>query len=122
MAEITTPPFSPARFAFSSGAAMNSGTGYVLRKGDMANHESSTTTPDKVKDLATTKARLAATMLIGVFGSSAHPAALLRETSGKINRIQIGDRAAGGRVMAIDATRVVIATGLATRTLTMPRA
>ncbi|MCM2560946.1 amidophosphoribosyltransferase [Lutimaribacter sp. EGI FJ00015] len=62
----------------------------------------STQTSQKVAEIATNSIRMSRdAMLIGTFGHEADSTALLRLPSGRVKRVQIGDRVAGLRVTAI---------------------
>ncbi|MGJ8545147.1 MAG: pilus assembly protein PilZ [Sulfitobacter sp.] len=74
----------------------------------MTSSNDGTPTPKKVASLATENARLERMALIGTFGSNAAPGALLLLPGGKVARVATGDRVAGGTVLAIDETRVVL--------------
>lgn len=77
-------------------------------------------TPAHVAQKATQSAHLPALALIGIFGSAEAPAALIRERSGTIQRVTVGDTVAGQTVAAIDTDRVILASGSRTKTLTFP--
>ncbi|UWR23722.1 type II secretion system protein N [Sulfitobacter sp. S190] len=74
----------------------------------MATGEDGTPTPAKVKDLATEQARLDRTALIGIFGSSNAPEALIMLPAGKTEKVKVGDSVAGGTVEAIGEDRLVL--------------
>lgn len=77
-------------------------------------------TPAPYGKIATTRASLSDTMVIGIFGSSDRPAALLRAADGTITRVTSGDAALGGVVTTIDAARVIIVTRRGQRVLELP--
>ncbi|MGB3244967.1 MAG: pilus assembly protein PilZ [Sulfitobacter sp.] len=86
----------------------------------MTSDTTGTVTPQKVKDLATQAVTLPRVALIGIFGSEAASGALIRSPNGKIERVKVGDRAAGGIVAAIGKSKVIIATRGATKVLELP--
>lgn len=67
-----------------------------------------TPTPQKVVDLATQNARLERLALIGTFGSTIAPGALMRLPDGDFERVAVGDKVAGGTVTAIGEDRLVL--------------
>lgn len=64
---------------------------------------------------------LGRTNLIGVFGASNSRYALVRESSGRLVRVKVGDRLDGGRVTAIGQADISYQRGSNTVRLTMPR-
>ena len=80
-----------------------------------------TPTPKKVSDLATEKADLSSTALIGIFGSDATPGALIREGGGKISRVEVGDQVAGGVVAAIGQGTLVLSSRRGNKVLRLPQ-
>ncbi|KPP88706.1 MAG: hypothetical protein HLUCCO07_11780 [Rhodobacteraceae bacterium HLUCCO07] len=60
------------------------------------------------------------TVLIGIFGDQESPGALLRSSSGQVQRVKLGDDALGGKVMAIGDGAIVIASGQGTKVLKLP--
>ena len=80
-----------------------------------------TPTPKKVSDLATEKADLSSTALIGIFGSDATPGALIREGGGKISRVEVGDQVAGGVVAAIGKGTLVLSSRRGNKVLRLPQ-
>ena len=80
-----------------------------------------TPTPKKVSDLATEKADLSSTALIGIFGSDATPGALIREGGGKISRVEVGDQVAGGVVAAIGQGTLVLSSLRGNKVLRLPQ-
>ncbi|SDF39241.1 pilus assembly protein PilZ [Sulfitobacter delicatus] len=80
-----------------------------------------TPTPKKVTDLATEKADLSRTALIGIFGSEATPGALIREGGGKISRVKVGDQVAGGVVAAIGEGALVLSSRRGNKVLRLPK-
>lgn len=78
-------------------------------------------TPSHVAKLANETARLPALALIGVFGSTEAPVALIRERNGTIQRVTVGDAVAGKTVAAIDDDRVILSSGGQTKTLSLPK-
>ncbi|MFK7835057.1 MAG: pilus assembly protein PilP [Sulfitobacter sp.] len=77
-------------------------------------------TPDTVAQTATETARLPKLALLGIFGSEAAPAALIRTGRGEVMRVQVGDHVARQRVAEIDSSRVILAQAGRTRMLSMP--
>ncbi len=59
--------------------------------------------------------------LIGVYGSSSNRRALIRLSSGKYVKVQVGDRVDGGQVAAIGATEVLYVKRGRKVTLAMPK-
>tara|TARA_R110002049_G_scaffold23545_3_gene83319 strand:- start:34326 stop:34586 length:261 start_codon:yes stop_codon:yes gene_type:complete len=80
-----------------------------------------TPTPDKVTQLATERAALPRTALIGIFGNSAAPGALVLERGGKVSRVGIGDRVAGGVVAAIGEDALVLSSRSGNKVLRLPK-
>ena len=80
-----------------------------------------TPTPKKVTDLATEKADLSRTALIGIFGSEATPGALIRDGRGRIHRVTLNDKISDGIVAAIGDDSVVLAQRGRTVTLKLPK-
>ena len=80
-----------------------------------------TDTPEKVAEFATEQAKIPRIALIGIFGTEAAPRALIRRPNGKIDRVAVGDKAAGGIVAAIGDDRVVIAQRSTTKVLQLPQ-
>ena len=80
-----------------------------------------TPTPKKVTDLATEKADLSNTALIGIFGSDSTPGALIREGGGKISRVEVGDQVAGGVVAAIGQGTLVLSSRRDNKVLRLPQ-
>lgn len=78
-------------------------------------------TPPKVAEFATEQVKIPRIALIGIFGPEAAPRALIRRPNGKIDRVAVGDKAAGGIVAAIGADRVVIAQRDSTKVLELPQ-
>lgn len=60
------------------------------------------------------------TVLIGTFGSEDSPGALLRGPSGRVQRVELGDDALGGKVTAIGNGAIAIASGSRTKVLHLP--
>ncbi|PWR04099.1 hypothetical protein DKT77_03395 [Meridianimarinicoccus roseus] len=81
------------------------------------------TSPKAATDRATTNARLnlAEVNLLGTFGSSRSPRALVRLPSGRVINVSVGDRVDGGRVAGISDGRLNYVKSGRTLTLTMPR-
>ncbi len=80
-----------------------------------------THTPEKVAEFATEQAEIPRIALIGIFGTVAAPRALIRRPNGKIDRVAVGDKAAGGIVAAIGEDRIVIAQRSTTKVLQLPQ-
>ncbi|MEM6303588.1 MAG: pilus assembly protein PilZ [Pseudomonadota bacterium] len=78
------------------------------------------TSPETEKH-ATEEVTLPRIAVIGIFGSEAAPRALIRSPNGKITRVEVGDKAAGGIVTAIGADSVVIARRGGATVLALPR-
>ncbi|MFT6674685.1 MAG: Tfp pilus assembly protein PilP [Sulfitobacter sp.] len=88
----------------------------------MASQNEAGQTPQKVADLATEQVRLERTALIGIFGSTAAPGALLRGHNGKIERVTIGDRFGGGTVAAISEDSLILTKRGKNTVLKLPKA
>ena len=86
----------------------------------MASNEQTGTTNRKVAALATQQAHLDSTALIGIFGSSARPGALVRQSNGTVLRVTVGDRLGDALVAAIGETRVVLSQRRGTTVLQLP--
>ena len=86
----------------------------------MASNTQNGTTNAKVAQLATEKAQLDRTALIGIFGSSNRPGALVRESNGRVTRVGVGDRIDGALVSAIGETRLVLSQRRGTKILELP--
>ncbi|MDF1728145.1 MAG: pilus assembly protein PilZ [Sulfitobacter sp.] len=78
-------------------------------------------TPKKVADLANQEADLDRTALIGIFGSEKAPHALVREGSGEILRVGLGDKVGSRKVAAIGVDHLVLARGSFTKVLRLPK-
>lgn len=79
-------------------------------------------TPENVAKLASVDADLPRIALLGIFGSDAAPMALVRERSGKIARVAIGDKISIGTVAAIGIDQLVLRrSNGATKTLRLPK-
>ncbi len=59
--------------------------------------------------------------LIGIFGTGAAPRALVRLASGRVQRVKVGDRLSGGKVIAIGEGKLILLKGTRRITLKMPR-
>jgi Tfp pilus assembly protein PilP len=70
------------------------------------------TTPNSVAEIATRQAslRLNKLMLLGTFGTTAKPSALVRLPGGKTETLRVGDSVKGGQVIAIDDGRIALNT------------
>lgn len=88
----------------------------------MATTEKNLPTPKKVAKLATEKASLSRTALIGIFGSDANPSALIRSDGGDIAKVKVGDTFQGSVVSAISNDSLVLARRGKAKVLTLPRA
>lgn len=82
----------------------------------------STPTPLNVAKLATQSGKLPGRglVLLGLFGTSTAPKALIRLTSGRTQTIVPGDRISGREVSAIDETSVILSRKGTTYRLTLP--
>tara|TARA_R110000787_G_scaffold106272_5_gene213923 strand:+ start:119 stop:388 length:270 start_codon:yes stop_codon:yes gene_type:complete len=78
-------------------------------------------TPENVAKLATEKATLTRTALIGVFGSEANLSALIRGFNGDIARVTVGDSFDRSLVSAISKDSLILARGGKTKVLKLPR-
>lgn len=87
----------------------------------MATQDTGTPTPPKVEKHATQEVKLARTALIGLFGSSEAPKALIRLPQGQIQKVGIGDTIAGGVVEAIDSDQLVLSRQGKQQVMRMPR-
>ncbi|MFD0978487.1 hypothetical protein [Tropicimonas aquimaris] len=58
--------------------------------------------------------------LIGVFGTETDRRALLRQSSGRIVRVQPGQRVGGATIVGIGASELILKSGSGTRKLEMP--
>lgn len=67
-----------------------------------------TPTPPKVIELATQQAQLPRTALLGVFGPTAAPRALIRTPQGATQTVDVGDTIAGATVAAISDGMLVL--------------
>lgn len=74
----------------------------------MTTKHAGTPTPPEVAKHATEKARIIGMALLGIFGSTSAPSALLRLPRGRTQSVKVGDDAAGSRVDAIGEDRVVL--------------
>ena len=86
----------------------------------MSTSEPQEPTPPHVADLATTSARLDRLALIGVFGTEADRAALIRASDGTVSRVTVGDTVANRTVSAIGEDRVILTNGNQSSTLSLP--
>ncbi|MEQ6248312.1 type II secretion system protein N [Sulfitobacter sp. HNIBRBA3233] len=87
----------------------------------MASDQDGTPTPEKVKELATTEAKLDRMALLGVFGSTSNPSALIRLPRGGTQRVDVGDSVNGRTVQAIGADRVVLSGFGGQMVISLPR-
>ncbi|WP_269142424.1 pilus assembly protein PilP [Sulfitobacter mediterraneus] len=78
------------------------------KKAYMTSQTSQGQTPPQVAKLATEQVRLDSIAVIGIFGSNAAPGALIRTHRGKIERVAVGDKVAGGVVAAISENAVIL--------------
>ena len=85
-------------------------------------HMTSSPTPPDVAEMATQPADLPdrGLLLLGVFGTSEDPRALIRVTSGRIRTIMPGDLVSGRLVAGIDDTSVFLARNGTTLKLSLP--
>ena len=88
----------------------------------MSTQEHPDVTPQSVAKHATENVRLPRLALLGVFGTSQEPGALVRTKSGRIARVTKGDKVAGGTVLAIGADQLVLERRGTTRVLALPAA
>lgn len=88
----------------------------------MATKEENPPTPKKVAKLATEKASLSPTALIGVFGSDTNPSALILSDGGNIAKVTVGDTFKGSVVSAINSDSLVLARRGKAKVLKLPRA
>lgn len=81
-----------------------------------------TKTPDHVAQLATlsAKAPLRGLMLLGIFGSVDTPKAMIRQTSGRIHTVSVGDQLSGRTVQAIGDDSVYLRRASSLYQLRMP--
>ena len=86
----------------------------------MASNGQNGTTNARVAQYATKQAKLDSTTLIGIFGSSNRPGALVRESNGRVTRVAVGDRIDGATVSAIGETRLVLSRRRTTKVLELP--
>ncbi|MBK0326834.1 hypothetical protein I5535_05945 [Rhodobacteraceae bacterium F11138] len=88
----------------------------------MSNDTQAGQTPANVARIATQDRVLERghTGLIGLFGPPGKLSALVRDASGKIRRLKIGDRLNRGRVMAIDKDGVMIERNGRSLRMTLP--
>ncbi|QIE42018.1 hypothetical protein G5B39_08665 [Rhodobacteraceae bacterium SC52] len=79
--------------------------------------------PKAARERATTngKLNLAEVNLLGTFGTSRNPRALVRLPSGRVINVEVGDRVDGGRVAGITDGRLSYVKSGRTLTLSMPR-
>jgi hypothetical protein len=82
--------------------------------------ETGTPTPSKVIDLATQQVPMPKLALLGIFGSLEDPGALVREGTGQIRRVKLGDPFAGGTIAAISDTAIVVGIGSRAKVLQLP--
>lgn len=70
-------------------------------------------TPRQVADRATQSVEMprSGPMLLGVFGDTRAPEALVRLRSGRLDTVALGDRVDGREVVAIDEGRIALARG-----------
>jgi hypothetical protein len=80
-----------------------------------------TPTPEKVARMATQTARLDAIALIGTFGTSNEPGALVRLRSGEVVRVGIGDRIGADTVIGIDDSSLALDRNGRNILLTLPK-
>ncbi|MFD2738634.1 type II secretion system protein N [Sulfitobacter aestuarii] len=78
-------------------------------------------TPANIARLATSKAPLGSVTLIGIFGSTSAPGALIRTRSGRISRVSLGDRIGGAVVAAIADDTLVLSRRGRNEVLKLPR-
>lgn len=78
--------------------------------------------PEMAARLATEKARFdrSGLLLLGTFGTTEAPGALLRLPDGAIRRVTPGDTVEGAQVMSISNGKLVLVDGDTARTLHLP--
>lgn len=87
----------------------------------MASDNPGTPTPDKVKELATEEAQLDRFALLGIFGSTSAPSALIRLPHGDTQKVDVGDRVNGRTVEAIGEDQVVLSGFGSQKIIRLPR-
>ncbi|KEJ89460.1 hypothetical protein [Sulfitobacter donghicola] len=87
----------------------------------MSTQTNGTPTPPKVKELATQAAKLPKTALLGVFGNTNAPKALILLPQGETKTVQVGDSIGADTVLAIGKDQLVLARGASQRILHLPR-
>lgn len=86
----------------------------------MATQDTGTPTPENVARLATEEVRLDRTALIGIFGSSETPRALIRLPRGQTRTVSLGDSVDGGTVEAIGTDYLILSQRGGQRVMHMP--
>lgn len=86
----------------------------------MATQDTGTPTPPKVEKLATKEVKLERVALIGIFGTTDKPSALIRLPKGDIVIVAVGDKLEGGTVAAIGANQLVLARSGKQQVMLMP--
>lgn len=81
-----------------------------------------TSTPQIVLDKATehSNSNLRSLILLGTYGPESDLRALLRLSNGRVERVAIGDKIAGARVLAIDEGKLALARNGNTNWLAVP--
>lgn len=87
----------------------------------MASKDTGTPTPPKVEKLATQKALLGRTALLGIFGTAAAPNALILFPQGETRIVSIGDTIGKDIVLAIGKDHLVVARKGTQHILHLPR-
>ncbi|MBT8152366.1 pilus assembly protein PilP [Epibacterium ulvae] len=79
-------------------------------------------TPKHVAQSATQSDALptGGTVLVGIFGATTAPEALVRTSSGRVRRVKNGSRVASGQVVAIDEKGLLLQRGGQTQRLQIP--
>ncbi|SFU05169.1 hypothetical protein [Sedimentitalea nanhaiensis] len=88
----------------------------------MTNATEAGPTPSNVAKLATQNRVLnsRSTDLIGLFGPQSNLTALVRESNGRIRKVETGDKLSIGRIVGIDEDGVVVERNGSTRRLALP--
>ena len=87
----------------------------------MAAQQDGTPTPKIVETHATEEVILGRITLLGTFGSANAPSALVLLPQGITRSVKLGDEIAGGKVAAIETTRLVLSRMGTQQILTMPQ-
>ena len=89
----------------------------------MAQSKSKSGGARKVESLATSRVsdNLNKLIVLGTFGTTSRPGALLRLSTGRVKKVSIGDRVAGGKILGISDGAVVLWKSGANKTLRAPQ-